>query len=72
MYIKITSLLVYFDLNFYEKTGLSKCNSASLHNPKSDNLICPLLSSKILSGLRSLWIKPSLWTDATAYTSSAI
>ena len=45
--------------------------SAFLHSPKSDNLMCPLLSIRTLSGFRSLWIKLILWTESTAKTSSA-
>lgn len=35
--------------------------SACLHRPKSLSLICPVLSIKILSGFKSLWMYPILW-----------
>lgn len=37
-----------------------------LHSPKSDSLIWPDLSMRMLSGFRSLWIKLSLCTCSTA------
>lgn len=46
--------------------------SIFMHVPKSASFRCPCLSSSMLSGLTSRWMKPMEWMASRAITTSAV